>query len=152
MGSQKLKKKNHLFLETKMTKYRVFPTGEMGGLGTPPPPPTENPLTPPPPSYLEKFSPVDSPPPPNFYSLPTKSQFPPPPTLLMKIFKLQPNKNTTFSCSHCSCTGIKIANGHRTLSGKNCDMSSTHVSKQDILSCTLLLSIICEKSFKLKLV
>ena len=135
-----------------MTKYRVFLTGETR---VPPPPPPKRKillLHPPPLSYLEKFSPVDSPPPPNFYSLPTKSQFPPPPTHLMKIFKLQPNKNTTFNCSHCSCTGIKIANGHRTLSGKNCDMSSTHVSKQDILSCTLLLSIICEKSFKLKLV
>ena len=34
---------------------------------------------------------------------------------------------------------------------KRCYMSGSHVSKQDILFCTLLLSITCEKSFKDKL-
>ena len=36
-------------------------------------------------------------------------------------------------------TGIEIAVGHRTLSDKKCYMSGTHVSKQDILPCILLL-------------
>ena len=43
-------------------------------------------------------------------------------------------------------TGIKIAIRHQTLSDKKCYMSATHASKQDILSCTLSLSIICGKS------
>ena len=44
-------------------------------------------------------------------------------------------------------TGIEKAIGHRTLSDKKCYMSGTDVSKQDILSCTLSLIIICGKSF-----
>ena len=47
--------------------------------------------------------------------------------------------------------GIEIAIGNRTLSDKKCYMSGTQVSKQDILPCTLSLSIICYKSCKLKL-
>ena len=50
------------------------------------------------------------------------------------------------------CTGIEIAIRHQTLSNKKCHISGTHVLKQDILSCTLVSSIIYEKSFKLKLV
>ena len=34
-------------------------------------------------------------------------------------------------------TGIEIAVVHRTLSDKKCQMSGTHVSKHDILFCTL---------------
>ena len=135
-----------------MTKYRVFLTGETR---VPPPPPPKRKilLLHPPPSILPGKILTSRLPPSTKFLFPShQKSIPSAPPHLMKIFKLQPNKNTTFNCSHCSCTGIKIANGHRTLSGKNCDMSSTHVSKQDILSCTLLLSIICEKSFKLKLV
>ena len=44
------------------------------------------------------------------------------------------------------------SHGHRTLSDKKCCISGTHVSKQDILSCTLSSSIICGKLFKLKLI
>ena len=39
--------------------------------------------------------------------------------------------------------GIEIAVGYQTLPNKKCYMSGTHVSKQDILPCTLSLSIIC---------
>ena len=49
-------------------------------------------------------------------------------------------------------TGIEIAIGHQTLSDKKGYMSSTHMSKSEILSCTLLLSVTCEKSLKLKLI
>ena len=42
-------------------------------------------------------------------------------------------------------SGIEIAIGHQTLSNKKYYMSGTHVSMQDILSCTLSLSIICGK-------
>ena len=45
-------------------------------------------------------------------------------------------------------TGIETVVGHQTLSDRKCYLFSTHVSKQDILSCTLL-SIICRKSFKM---
>ena len=38
-------------------------------------------------------------------------------------------------------SGIKIAVGHRTMFDKKCYMSGTHVSKPDILWCTLSLSI-----------
>ena len=48
--------------------------------------------------------------------------------------------------------GIEKAVGHRTLSDKKGYMSGTNMSKPDILSCTLSLSVICGKSFKLKLV
>ena len=48
--------------------------------------------------------------------------------------------------------GIEIAVGHWTLSVKKGYMSGTHISKPDILSCTLSLGVICGKSFKLKLV
>ena len=47
---------------------------------------------------------------------------------------------------------IKIAAGHRTLSDKKRYMPGNHVWKLDILSCTLSLSIICGKSFKVKIV
>ena len=45
-------------------------------------------------------------------------------------------------------TGIEIAVGHRALSDKKVYMSGTHISKPDILSCTLALNVICGKSFK----
>ena len=38
---------------------------------------------------------------------------------------------------------IEIAIRHQTLPDKKCYMSGTHASKQDILPCTLSLSIIC---------
>ena len=49
-------------------------------------------------------------------------------------------------------TGIKIAIRHWTLSDNKGYISGTHMSKPDILSCTLSLAVICGKSFKLKLV
>ena len=49
----------------------------------------------------EKISPSRLPPLPNFYFPPhPKMQFP----HYITIFKLQPNKNIIFICSHCSCT------------------------------------------------
>ena len=57
-----------------------------------------------------------------------------------------PTKNVTALPRSFQTTGIEIAAGHQTLSDKKCYMSGTHASKQDILSCTLSLSIICGKS------
>ena len=67
----------------------------------------------------------------------------------MKIWKSELDlTNVTGRSYHwCPLTGIEIVVGHRAWSDKNGYMSGTHISKLDILSCALSLSVICGKSF-----